>query len=138
MVEALKIRGLAGAFAAFALLATPVAVLSVAVLPIAALTAAPASAQSADAKSVVDAAKAKGVVGEQGDGLLGFVAGGGDAATTAAVNDINAGRRKVYAATAAKSGVTPDAAGEATAQILFKKVQPGEFYKPLGASWVRK
>lgn len=128
MVEALKIRGLAGAFAAFALLATPVAV----------LTAAPASAQSADAKSVVDAAKAKGVVGEQGDGLLGFVAGGGDAATTAAVNDINAGRRKVYAATAAKSGVTPDAAGEATAQILFKKVQPGEFYKPLGASWVRK
>ena len=128
MVEALKIRGLAGAFAAFALLAAPIAV----------LTAAPASAQSADAKSVVDAAKAKGVVGEQGDGLLGFVTGAGDAATTAAVNEINTGRRKVYAATAAKSGVTPAAAGEATAQILLKKAQSGEFYKPLGGSWTKK
>ncbi|HTN40785.1 MAG TPA: YdbL family protein [Asticcacaulis sp.] len=101
------------------------------------MTASPALSQT-DAKSVVDAAKAKGVVGEQGDGLLGLVSGSADAATTAAVTEINTGRRKVYAATAAKSGVTPDAAGEATAQLLVKKLRPGEFYKPLGGSWMKK
>lgn len=127
MAEAFKIRSVAGAFAAFIVLAVPASL----------MTAAPASAQT-DAKSVVDAAKAKGVVGEQGDGLLGLVSGSADAATTAAVAEINAGRRKVYAATAAKSGVTPDAAGEATAQLLVKKLQPGAFYKPLGGIWAKK
>ncbi|HTO41741.1 MAG TPA: YdbL family protein [Rhizomicrobium sp.] len=127
MAEAFKIRSVAGAFAAFIVLAVPASL----------VTAVPALSQT-DAKSVVDAAKAKGVVGEQGDGLLGLVSGSADAATTAAVTEINTGRRKVYAATAAKSGVTPDAAGEATAQLLVKKLRPGEFYKPLGGSWMKK
>src|ERR1700731_3470646 len=50
----------------------------------------PAFADLAQDKSVVDAAKAKGIVGEQGDGYLGFVKGSADAGTTAAVTEINA------------------------------------------------
>ncbi len=130
MVDPIRTRKIAGAFAAFTLLAGPVACLT--------FVSTSALAQSAGAKAEVDAAKAKGIVGEQGDGLLGFVSGSADAATTAAVNEINAGRRKVFASTAAKSGVTPDAAGEATAQALFQKIPPGQYYKPLGGSWAKK
>lgn len=127
MVEVSRIRA---ALAAAALLAAPAISLSLA--PSAAV------AQPISAKATVDAAKAKGTVGEQGDGLLGFVSGSADAATTAAVNEINNGRRKVYAETAAKAGVTPEAAGEAAAQLLLQKIPYGQYYKPLGGSWAKK
>jgi uncharacterized protein YdbL (DUF1318 family) len=128
MVDLFHSRKFAGAFAAFAMLATP----AVFAVP------APALAQPANAKATVDAAKASGTVGEQGDGLLGFVKGSADAATTAAVNEINNGRRKLYASTAAKAGVTPEAAGEAAAQALAPKIPAGQYYKPLGGSWTKK
>ncbi|HVP84444.1 MAG TPA: YdbL family protein [Rhizomicrobium sp.] len=127
MVEASRIRA---ALAAAALLSAPVLSLS--------LAPSVAIAQPMSAKATVDAAKAKGIVGEQGDGLLGFVSGSADAATTAAVNEINNGRRKVYAETAAKAGVTPEAAGEAAAQLLLPKIPSGQYYKPLGGSWAKK
>jgi len=127
MVEASHIRA---ALAAAALLSAPVLSLS--------LAPSVAIAQPMSAKATVDAAKAKGIVGEQGDGLLGFVGGSADAATTAAVNEINNGRRKVYAETAAKAGVTPEAAGEAAAQLLLPKIPSGQYYKSLGGSWAKK
>ena len=127
MVDTIRSRAIATAFASFALIAAP-----------AAFVATPAIAQSAAAKATVDAAKAQGIVGEQGDGLLGFVSGSADAATTAAVDEINAGRRKVFASTAAKAGVTPDAAGEAAAQALFQKRPAGQYFKPLNGSWTKK
>ena len=127
MVEASRIRA---ALAAAALLSAPVLSLS--------LAPSVAIAQPMSAKATVDAAKAKGIVGEQGDGLLGFVSGSADAATTAAVNEINNGRRKVYAETAAKAGVTPEAAGEAAAQLLLPKIPSGQYYKSLGGSWAKK
>jgi hypothetical protein len=130
MVDTIRTRKLAGALAAFTFMAVPTAGLM--------LVSSPVLAQSAAAKAAVDVAKAKGIVGEQGDGLLGFVSGTADAATTAAVEEINAGRRKVFASTAAKSGVTPDAAGEATAQALFQKIPSGQYFKPLGGSWTKK
>jgi uncharacterized protein YdbL (DUF1318 family) len=102
-----------------------------------ALLATPAFADLASDKAVVDAAKAAGIVGEQADGYLGFV-GSADAATTAAVNEINAGRASVYAQTAAKSGTTRDAAGQATGAQLIAKAPPGQFIKPLGGGWARK
>src|SRR5260221_10564419 len=82
----------------------------------------PAFADLASDKAAVDAAKAAGTVGEQADGYLGLVGGSADAAVTAAVNDINAGRRQVYTQTASKSGVSPDAAGQATGAQLIAKV----------------
>jgi uncharacterized protein len=102
------------------------------------LLATPAFADLASDKAAVDAAKAAGVVGEQADGYLGFVGGSADAAVTAAVNDINAGRRGVYTQTASKSGVTPDAAGQATGAQLIAKVPGGQFFKPLGGGWTKK
>jgi uncharacterized protein YdbL (DUF1318 family) len=98
----------------------------------------PALADAASDKAAVDAAKRAGTVGEQADGYLGFVSGGGDTALTAAVNDINAGRADVYAQTAAKSGVTRDAAGQATGAQLIEKLPAGQYYKPLTGGWAKK
>jgi uncharacterized protein YdbL (DUF1318 family) len=101
--------------------------------------AGPALAQDlAAAKAAVDAAKARGEVGEQGDGYLGFVRGPGDAALQAAVDAINAGRADAFRDAAAKTGVSPAAAGQAAAQQLFSRVPAGQYYKPLDGSWTRK
>ena len=96
----------------------------------------PAFADAAE-KAAVDAAKAAGTVGEQADGYLGIVSSA-DGTVTAAVNAINAGRREVYTQTATKSGVSPDAAGQATGAQLIGKVPPGQFFKPLGGAWTKK
>jgi uncharacterized protein YdbL (DUF1318 family) len=101
------------------------------------LLSTPAFADLAADKATVDAAKAAGKVGEQADGYLGIV-GGADGAITAAVNSINAGRREVYTQTATKSGVSPDAAGQATGAQLIAKTPAGEFIKPLGGAWTKK
>ncbi len=98
----------------------------------------PAQAQSAAEKSLVDAAKARGQVGEQGDGYLGFVTPSTDPALAAAVAAINAGRMQAYRDTAMRTGVSVDAAGQATAQQLFARLPPGQFFKPLSGDWSRK
>ncbi|HUZ13481.1 MAG TPA: DUF1318 domain-containing protein [Caulobacteraceae bacterium] len=103
-----------------------------------ALVAGGAFAQTAAAKATVDAAKAQGVVGEQGDGYLGLVSGAADPAVRAAVAEINAGRAQAYKAIAARTGVSQAAAGQATAQQLFARLPPGAYYQPLGGSWARK
>ena len=95
-------------------------------------------AQSDAAKALVVGAKARGAVGEQGDGFLGFVMAAADPALAAAVAEINAGRAQVYRETAARTGVTVDAAGQATAQQLFARLPAGQYFKPLTGNWVRK
>lgn len=102
------------------------------------LLATPAFADLASDKVAVDAAKAAGTVGEQADGYLGFVSGSADGAVTAAVNEINAARANVYAETAAKSGVTRDAAGQATGAQLIGKVSGGQYFKPIGGAWTKR
>lgn len=102
------------------------------------LLATPAFADLASDKAAVDAAKAAGTVGEQADGYLGFVSGSADGAVTAAVNEINAARANVYAETAAKSGVTRDAAGQATGAQLIGKVSGGQYFKPIGGAWTKR
>ena len=97
----------------------------------------PVLAQSAAAKAAVDAGKASGTVGEQADGYLGVVSGG-DAALRAAVAEINTGRAAAYKDIAAKSGVTPDAAGQATAKQLYARLAPGQYWKPLDGGWTKK
>ena len=98
----------------------------------------PASAQSDAAKALVDAAKARGAVGEQADGFLGFVMPAADPVLAGAVAEINAGRAQVYRETATRTGVTADAAGQATAQQLFARLPAGQYFKPLNGNWVRK
>jgi len=101
------------------------------------MLASPAFADLASDKAAVDAAKVAGKVGEQADGYLGIV-GGADAGLSSAVDNINAGRRTVYSQTAAKSGVTPDAAGQATGAQLIAKTPSGQYIKPLGGAWTKK
>jgi uncharacterized protein len=102
------------------------------------LPSVPATAQTAAQKAAVDAAKAAGQVGEQGDGLLGFVTPATDPMLAAAVAAINAGREQVYRDIAMKSNVTPAAAGQATAEQLFARLPPGQFFRPLNGNWTRK
>ena len=97
----------------------------------------PAFAQSAAAKATVDAGKASGTVGEQADGFLAVVSGG-DAGLRAAVAEINTGRAAVYKDIAAKTGVTPEAAGQATAKQLYARLAPGQYWKPLDGGWTKK
>jgi uncharacterized protein len=98
-----------------------------------------AFADPAAAKATVDAAKAQGIVGEQNDGYLGFVTGGGDAAVRAAVAEINAGRSQLYAQAAAKNGVTPAAAGaSAFTTVVQTRLKPGEYYQNASGAWVKK
>ncbi|ALL11972.1 YdbL family protein [Caulobacter henricii] len=94
-------------------------------------------AQSSAAKATVDAAKAAGVVGEQADGYLGIVAGGDDA-LRASVAEINIGRAAAYKEIAARTGVTPEAAGQATAKQLYSRLAPGYYWKPLDGGWMKK
>ena len=101
------------------------------------LVALPALAQSAAAKAAVDAGKASGTVGEQADGFLAVVSGG-DAGLRAAVAEINTGRAAAYKDIAAKTGVTPEAAGMATAKQLYGRLAPGQYWKPLDGGWTKK
>jgi uncharacterized protein YdbL (DUF1318 family) len=103
------------------------------------LAAAAAAVAQSDAKARVDAAKAAGVVGEQGDGFLGFVTAAADPALSAAVAEINAGRAQLYREAAAKNGVSPEAAGASAFETVVKaKLQPGQYYRPTGGGWMRK
>ena len=97
-----------------------------------------AVAQSAAAKAAVDAAKARGEVGEQSDGYLGLVKGSADAALTAAVAEINAGRAAAYRDIASKTNVTPEAAGIATARQLIARAPAGQSYRDDQGKWVKK
>lgn len=99
-----------------------------------------ALADTAQSKALVDAGKARGVVGEKSDGFLGFVAAdNADAALRAAVAEINAGRAQVYREAAAKNGVTPEAAGAAAfQQVVRTRLSPGEYYQNASGGWVRK
>ena len=91
-------------------------------------------------KAAVDAAKAQGVVGEQADGFLGFVnAGAASAEVRAAVAEINAGRRQLYAQAASQNGVSPAAAGaSAFRTVVQARLRPGDFYQDASGAWVRK
>lgn len=102
-----------------------------------ALLATPVLADAASDKASIDAAKAAGVVGEQADGYLGVVSSASPA-VTAALTNINNGRANVYADAAANSGVTRDAAGQATGTTLIGRVPAGQYYKPLGGAWTKK
>lgn len=113
--------------------------LSIAAAVLAALAAPAAGAYAMDIKSAVDAAKAQGVVGEQADGLLGFVKPSSDPALKAAVEEINQGRLALYRQAAAKNGVSVEAAGaSAFNTVVQAKLKAGEFYKPAGGGWTRK
>lgn len=103
-----------------------------------ALTGATVAVAQSSAKAQVDAAKAAGIVGEQADGFIGFVSGGGDPALQAAVREINSRRAEAYREIADKTGATAAAAGQAAFQQLQGRIPAGQYYRPLNGGWTRK
>jgi hypothetical protein len=90
-------------------------------------------------KALVNAAKAKGIVGEKVDGTLGFVTQSSDSALKAAVAEINAGRREVYQKAAASSGASPEAAGaSAFTNIILPNLPAGYYYQDANGTWKQK
>lgn len=106
---------------------------------LAALAIAPAAAIALDSKTLVDQAKAQGIVGEQSDGFLGFVKSTDDEALRGAVRDINEGRAALYRQAAARNKVPVEAAGaSAFKTVVMPKMKPGEFYRVDGGGWTQK
>lgn len=95
----------------------------------------PALAQGAD--PVVESARAAGFVGEQADGYLGIVKGGGAADLKAHVDAINIQRRAIYTDTASKKpGVTvTDVGAAAGCQQFRNRVAVGHFYRDPSGTW---
>jgi uncharacterized protein YdbL (DUF1318 family) len=95
-----------------------------------------AAAQGAEA-SVVASARSSGLVGEQGDGYLGFVKTP-SAELKAAVDAINIKRRAIYTEIAAKQNATVQEVAIARGcDQLAKRVAPGEWYN-VGGTWQQR
>jgi len=98
-----------------------------------------AFAQTAAQKSIIDAAKAQGTVGEQADGYLGFRVPASDAALTQAVQVTNAARREAYARSAQAAGTTPDVAGVRMFEgQLLPRISSGQWYRNAQGQWVQR
>jgi uncharacterized protein len=100
-----------------------------------------AFAQTSAQKSMIDAAKAQGTVGEQADGYLGFRVPASDAALTEAVRITNTARREAYArsAQAAGDGATTEAAAARMFQTqLLPRISTGQWYRNAQGQWVQR
>ncbi len=98
-----------------------------------------AFAQTAGQKAMIDAAKARGAVGEQADGFLGFRVPVSDAALTEAVQVTNAARREAYARSAQAAGATPEvAAARAFETIVLPRISTGHWYRNAQGQWVQR
>lgn len=98
-----------------------------------------ALAQTATQKSMIDAAKAQGAVGEQADGYLGFRVPSSDAALTEAVQVTNAARRDAYARSAQAAGTTADVAGARMFEgQLLPRISTGQWYRNAQGQWVQR
>ena len=107
---------------------------------VAALGAAGAAiAQTAAQKTLIDQAKAQGVVGEQADGYVGFRTASPDAALRAAVEATNSGRRAAYARSAAEAGTRADVAGARRFERqLLPRIHSGQWYRNAQGQWVQR
>ena len=98
-----------------------------------------AFAQTSAQKSMIDAAKSQGTVGEQADGYLGFRVPAADAALTQAVQATNSARREAYARSAQAAGTTPDVAGARMFEgQLLPRISSGQWYRNAQGQWVQR
>jgi uncharacterized protein YdbL (DUF1318 family) len=97
-----------------------------------------AMAQTPAQKSLIDAAKAQGVVGEQADGYLG-IRTSADPALQTAVTATNSARRRVYAASAADVGTSTEvAAARMFESQLLPRISTGQWYRNASGQWVQR
>jgi uncharacterized protein YdbL (DUF1318 family) len=97
-----------------------------------------ALAQTSAQKTMIDAAKAQGTVGEQADGYVG-IRTTADADLRAAVDATNNGRRAVYARSASDAGTTTEiAAARMFETQLLGRVSTGQWYRNAAGQWVQR
>lgn len=81
------------------------------------------------------AARAGGEVGEQPDGYLGLVTGGGGGAYLALVNSINIQRKAAYTQKAGATGATVEQMAFTSGCNLIAQTTPGEKYRTPDGAW---
>jgi uncharacterized protein YdbL (DUF1318 family) len=81
-------------------------------------------------------AKAKGLVGEQADGYLGVVSGGGEASALA--EQVNAKRRAEYGEIAQKRGTSVDTVAKLAGAKLVERTPGGQYVRGSDGRWVKK
>lgn len=96
------------------------------------------AAHAQTSKDIVDAAKAKGIVGEQADGYLGLVTGTASEEVKTAVSDINIRRKSYYTNLARKKNESVSDVAKVTAIELAKKAEPGQKLRTAGGTWITK
>jgi len=97
-----------------------------------------AFAQTSAQKSLIDAAKVEGVVGEQADGYLG-IRTSADPALQSAVTATNSARRQVYAASAREVGTSTEvAAARMFESQLLPRISSGQWYRNAAGQWVQR
>lgn len=97
-----------------------------------------ALAQTPAQKSMIDAAKVEGVVGEQADGYLG-IRTTADPELQTAVTVTNNARRQVYAASAREVGTSTEvAAARMFESQLLPRISTGQWYRNASGQWVQR
>ena len=84
----------------------------------------------------LDEARDRGLLGEQADGYVGVVSGGGEASSLA--QQVNAKRRAEYAEIAKKRGTSVDAVAQLAGQKLVERTPGGQYVRGSNGSWVKK
>lgn len=98
-----------------------------------------ALAQTPAQKAMVDAAKVRGVVGEQADGFLGFRLAAQDPDLNVAVQTINSARGRLYAESAAAAGTTAEVAGARMFEAqLLPRMTTGQWYRTADGQWMQR
>ncbi len=85
---------------------------------------------------VINALKAKGIIGENNRGYLQFLGGSSEQADV--INAENSDRQKVYTAIAKQQRTTPDAVGQRRCLKLIQLAKPGEKYQDTNGNWQTK
>ncbi|WP_271084392.1 DUF1318 domain-containing protein [Brevundimonas sp. NIBR11] len=97
-----------------------------------------AMAQTPAQKSLIDAAKSAGTVGEQADGYVG-VRTSVSADVQTAITATNSARRRAYAASAADVGTSTEvAAARMFESQLLPRITSGQWYRNASGQWVQR
>ncbi len=98
-----------------------------------------AQAQASTSKAVVDAAIARGEVGEQINGYLAVVDGKSpEQKVRDSVADINIQRKAVYTELSAAQNVQPAVVATLTGEKQIQKARPGTYVKDTSGVWKKK
>ena len=87
-------------------------------------------------RSVINALKAKGIIGENNKGYLQLI--GKDKTKADVVNAENSDRKKVYATIAKQQGTTVDLVGKRRAIQISKKAKPSQWLQDEKGKWYQK